>query len=257
MTRLAIIGGSGFSQLQNAVVVESREVSTPYGQPSAPLLFCKQGATDLIFLSRHGAEHAIAPHCINYRANIYALKDAGVSKIIALAAVGGINPDFPARSIAIPHQIIDYTANRQHTFYDGRVVAHSDVGNSVHHIDFTEPYDPPLRVRLIQAAQQVAQHTAIQFNSSGVYAVTQGPRLETAAEIDRLERDGADIVGMTAMPEAALAKELNIGYASIALVVNAAAGRGEEALTMESIDTNLAATSDDALAILEQFISLF
>ncbi len=253
MTVLAIIGGSGFNQLPNAVIVEQRKVSTPYGQPSAPLSFCQYGATKLIFLPRHGDQHTIAPHQINYRANIYALKDAGVTEVIALAAVGGIHPDFPARSIAIPDQIIDYTSTRQHTFYDGTLLSNSRyVENKVHHIDFTEPYDQSLRLRLIQGAQRAT----IPCNDGGVYAVTQGPRLETAAEIDRLERDGAEIVGMTAMPETALARELNIGYGGIAMVVNAAAGRGNEALTMNSINTNLAATTDDALAILEQFISL-
>ncbi len=258
MMTLAIIGGSGFDQLPNFAVVEQRKVSTPYGSPSAPLSFGKYCGSKLVFLPRHGGDHSIAPHRINYRANMYALKDAGVTEVVALAAVGGINPDFPARSIVIPHQIIDYTSAREHTFYDGNLSSNSHASNShvddkVNHIDFTEPYDQPLRLRLIQAAQ----HMTIEVNNSGVYAVTQGPRLETAAEIDRLERDGAEIVGMTAMPEAALARELNMRYASIALVVNAAAGRGDQELTMEIIQANLAATTDDALAILEQFISLF
>ena len=255
MTKLAIIGGSGFDKLPNAVV-EQKAVSTPYGQPSAPLSFCKYGVTELIFLPRHGDDHAIAPHRINYRANIYALKDAGVTEIIALAASGGIKRDFPPQSIAIPHQIIDYTSARQHTFYDG-IVANSYVDNQVHHIDFTKPYDRQLRSRLIQAAQHVAQRTTMTLNSSGVYAVTQGPRLETAAEIDHMECDGADIVGMTAMPEAALARELNISYAGLAMVVNAAAGRGDEGLTMDTIHANLTVTTRYAWAILERFILLF
>ncbi len=252
---LAIIGGSGFDQLPNFAVVEQRKVSTPYGPPSAPLSFGKYCGSKLVFLPRHGDDHSIAPHRINYRANMYALKDAGVTEVIALAAVGGINPDFPARSIAIPHQIIDYTSAREHTFYDGKLYSNSHVDDKVNHIDFTEPYDQPLRLRLIQAAQHAARHTTIEVNNSGVYAVTQGPRLETAAEIDRLERDGAEIVGMTAMPEAALARELNMRYAGIALVANVAAGRGDQELTMETIYANLAATTDDAVTILEQFIS--
>ncbi len=253
MMTLAIIGGSGFAQLARAVVIEQKQVETPYGQPSAPLSYCQYGNATLVFLPRHGEDHSIAPHRINYRANIYALKDAGVTDVIALAAVGGINPDFPARSIAIPHQIIDYTAARQHTFYDGSTAANDHVNGRVNHIDFTEPYDRQLRACLIQAAQQ----TVIDFNGYGVYAVTQGPRLETTAEVDQLERAGADIVGMTAMPEAALARELNLRYACLALVVNAAAGRGNESLTMATIDINLAATSDDATVILQRFVSSF
>ena len=250
---LAIIGGSGFDQLPDFAIVERRKVSTPYGPPSAPLSLGKYCGSKVVFLPRHGGDHSIAPHGINYRANIYALKDAGVTEVITLAAVGGISPDFPARSIAIPHQIIDYTSAREHTFYDGGPASNSYVDDKVNHIDFTEPYDQSLRLRLIQAAQ----HAAIEVKDSGVYAVTQGPRLETAAEIDRMEKDGAEIVGMTAMPEAALARELDLRYASIALVANAAAGRGSQELTTATIDANLAATADDALAILEQFISRF
>lgn len=246
---LAIIGGSGFNQLQNFTIVEQKKVATPYGTPSAALSFGKYAGSKLVFLPRHGAEHSIAPHRINYRANMYALKEAGVSEVIALAAVGGINPAFHARSIVIPHQIIDYTSDRAHTFYDAQLSSNRYVGDKVHHIDFTEPYDQALRLRLIQAAQQAA----IEVHNSGVYAVTQGPRLETAVEIDRLQKDGAEIVGMTAMPEAALARELNIRYAGIALVVNLAAGRGQQELTMETIYENLAATTDDVLAILERF----
>lgn len=249
---LAIVGGSGFDRLPNFAAAEQRKVTTPYGTPSASLLFGEYCATKLVFLPRHGDEHSIAPHKINYRANMYALKDAGVTEIVALVAVGAINPDFSVGSIVIPDQIIDYTSAREHTFYDGTLATNRYLNEPLDHIDFTEPYEQSLRLQLIQAAERAT----IAVNNGGVYAVTQGPRFESAAEIDRLERDGAEIAGMTAMPEAALARELNMRYASIAMVANAAAGRGDRALTMETIYANLAATTDDALAILQQFITL-
>lgn len=249
---LAIIGGSGFDKLPNFDITEQREVSTPYGKPSAPISFGKYNGSEIVFLPRHGDDHSIAPHKINYRANMYGLKDAGVTEIIGLAVVGGINPDYPVRSIVVPHQIIDYTTDREHTFYDGEHATNTHVDNTVKHIKFTEPYDHGLRVRLVQAARQAS----IRVNTRGVYAATQGPRLESAAEIDRLQRDGAEIVGMTAMPEAALARELNIIYAALTPVVNAAAGRGDQELATEKIYENLAATVGDVLAILEQFVSL-
>ena len=228
MPRLAVIGGSGLAQLTGLEVARRELLKTPYGEPSAPVTHGTFGETELAFLARHGDEHHIPPHEINYRANIWALKHVGVEIIIAVAAVGAIHAGLAPGSLVIPHQIIDYTWSRPQTFFEG--------GNaSVVHIDFTSPYSEELRGTLLRAAEEAR----IDVAESGTYGVTQGPRFETAAEIDRLERDGCDIVGMTAMPEAALARELHLKYATCAVVVNAAAGRGSDTITMESIEANL------------------
>ena len=213
---LAIIGGSGLSKLGNMEVTQRRVARTPYGEPSGPLTLGRIGATDVVFLARHGYGHTIAPHEVNYRANLWALKDAGVTDVISVASVGGIRPEFAPGVLAVPHQVVDYTWGRRSTYFEGP-------GAPVNHIDFTEPYSPAVRARILQAAK-TAGETIIE---RGVYAATQGPRLETAAEIDRLERDGADLVGMTGMPEAVLAREISLEYAAIAVVANYAAGRAE------------------------------
>ena len=228
MPKLAVIGGSGLAQLSGLEVSRREVVKTPYGEPSAAVTRGSFGETELAFLARHGDEHQIPPHQINYRANIWALKLVGVERIIAVAAVGGIHAELAPGALVIPHQIVDYTWSRPQTFFE-------DGKDAVVHIDFTRPYSEGLRGVLLRAARQAG----IDVAESGTYGVTQGPRLETAAEIDRLERDGCDIVGMTAMPEAALARELDLEYATCAVVVNAAAGRGGDTITMESIEANL------------------
>jgi 5'-methylthioadenosine phosphorylase len=215
---LAIIGGSGLTQLSN-LDVSHREVGrTPYGEPSGALTFGRICGHEVVFLARHGYGHAIPPHVVNYRANIWALKENGATRIVSVASVGGIRSDLNPGDIVIPHQIIDYTWGRKSTYFDGN-------GAPVTHVDFTEPYDGILRRQLIQAAADAG----VRIKDGGVYAATQGPRLETAVEINRFERDGADVVGMTGMPEAVLARELDIPYAAINLVSNHAAGRGESA----------------------------
>lgn len=249
MTALAIIGGSGFDQLDGLDIHDRKKISTPYGMPSGLLCFGTLFDSEIIFLPRHGDTHAIPPHKINYRGNLYALRSQGVKDIISFAAVGGITSNYLRPSIVIPHQIIDCTWGREHTYHDGVTYYENEIPNSVEHIEFTEPFEPQLRGKLINAAKQ----SGIAYIDTGVYAVTQGPRLETAAEINRLEIDGADIVGMTVMPEAALAKELNLNYACIALIVNAAAGRGDEVITMEIINRNLAATRVQGLKLLEYY----
>jgi 5'-methylthioadenosine phosphorylase len=172
----------------------------------------------VVFLARHGYGHTIVPHEVNYRANLWALKDAGVAQVVSVASVGGIPARLAPGSLVVPHQVIDYTWGRAATFFEGPGVA-------VNHIDFTEPYASGLRTRILKAAADCKEALV----DGGVYAATQGPRLETAAEITRLERDGADIVGMTGMPEASLARELGLHYAAIAVVANYAAGRGDSA----------------------------
>ena len=224
---LAIIGGSGLTQLSN-MEIERREVArTPYGEPSGALIFGRMCDQPVVFLARHGFGHTIPPHLVNYRANIWALKDAKVSAIVSVASVGSIRADLPPGTLIVPDQIIDYTWGRSSTFFDG--------GDApVRHIDFTHPYDAPLRQRLLAAIGAAGEQAV----DGGVYASTQGPRLETAAEIDRFERDGADIVGMTGMPEAALARELGLPYAAIGVVVNNAAGRwsSEHGIQFEDIE---------------------
>jgi 5'-methylthioinosine phosphorylase len=199
-------------------MTELRHVAarTAYGEPSAALAFGKVNGRDIVFLARHGEGHGIAPHEINYRANIWALKEAGVQGVVAVATVGGIRREFGPGALVVPDQIVDYTWGRRSTFFEG-------TGAKVTHIDFTEPYAGALRARILAAAKACGEAVA----DGGVYAATQGPRLESAAEITRLERDGADLVGMTGMPEAALAREAGIEYAAIAVVANHAAGRGD------------------------------
>ncbi|MCY3770236.1 MAG: S-methyl-5'-thioinosine phosphorylase [Gammaproteobacteria bacterium] len=249
MKRLGIIGGSGLDQMDDLHIVEERAVETPYGRPSSSLLFGEIANREAVFLPRHGKNHSIPPHRINYRANICALQKAGVTDILAFAAVGGISTTSLPGTIVVPDQLIDYTWGRAHTFFDGDSVDNPAIGNGVRHIDFTAPFCPRLREAVIQAARE----GNIEIGSRATYAVTQGPRLETAAEIDRLEKDGADVVGMTVMPEAALAREMDIAYVCIALVVNEAAGRGPGGITMQAISECLSAIRADAMQILHHF----
>jgi 5'-methylthioadenosine phosphorylase len=216
MNMLAIIGGSGLTQLANLDVSHREVVRTPYGEPSGAVTFGEICGHPVAFLARHGYGHTIPPHEVNYRANLWALWNRGCTEIVSVASVGGIRADLRPGDLVIPHQIIDYTWGRSTTFHEGPDC-------TVTHIDFTEPYDGALRERLIGAAAAAG----IAVSPSAVYAAMQGPRLETAAEINRLERDGADVVGMTGMPEAALARELGVPYAAINVVANYAAGRGD------------------------------
>jgi 5'-methylthioadenosine phosphorylase len=227
---LAIIGGSGLTKLANLEVGRRKVARTPYGEPSGALTFGRIGARDVVFLARHGYGHTIAPHEVNYRANLWALKHAGADSVVSVASVGGIRNDIWPGTIVLPHQAIDYTWGRASTFFEGP-------GAPVNHIDFTEPYSREMRARLLKAAAAAGERIV----EGGVYAATQGPRLETAAEINRLERDGADIVGMTGMPEAALAREISLEYAAIAVVANYAAGRGdsERAVPLDRIEAVL------------------
>src|SRR3954462_14485588 len=193
-------------------------VRTPYGDASGALTFGKLNGRNVVFLARHGYGHTIPPHEVNYRANIWVLHSEGVKRVVSVASVGGIRSDLAPGALVIPHQILDYTWGREHTFFEGP-------DQPVTHVDFTRPYCDELRDKLNKAAFAAGQSVI----NGGVYAATQGPRLETAAEIDRLERDGAHVVGMTGMPEAALAREVSLDYATIAVVANYAAGRADSA----------------------------
>lgn len=243
---LAIIGGSGLSQLASLEVTRRKVVRTPYGEPSGALTFGKLGSREVIFLARHGYGHTIAPHQVNYRANIWSLKEEAVEGVVSVASVGGIRRGFGPGTLVLPHQIIDYTWGRRSTFFEGP-------GTPVTHIDFTEPYSAALRARILAAARACKETLA----ERGVYAASQGPRLETIAEIDRLERDGADMVGMTGMPEAALAREAGLEYAAIAVVANHAAGRGESAhaIDLKRIEAVLEDTMRRVRRIIEQLVA--
>ena len=213
---LAIIGGTGLTQLSCIEISNRQIIRTPYGEPSGPLTFGKLKNEEIVFLARHGHGHTIPPHAVNYRANLWALHSLKPSHIIAVASTGGIRLDLIPGRLVIPHQIIDYTHGRESTYFDS-------TDQRVTHTDFTIPYSQQTRVLLLRAAK----HANEGIIDGGVYAATQGPRLETAAEINRFEQDGADMVGMTGMPEAALARELGLNYATLAVVANYAAGRGD------------------------------
>jgi 5'-methylthioinosine phosphorylase len=228
MTVYAIIGGTGLTQLEGLNIRQALPMNTPYGATSADILQGEYAGREVLFLARHGHPHRFPPHQVNYRANLWALKQAGAEAILAVNAVGGIHSAMGTGHFCVPHQLIDYTSGREHTYF-------ADDLEQVTHIDFSYPYTESLRGQLIAAlaAEGVA------YSSHGVYACTQGPRLETVAEIARLERDGCDIVGMTGMPEAALARELELDYACLALVVNPAAGKSTAVITMAEIEQAL------------------
>lgn len=240
---LAIIGGSGLTQLSSLEVLRREIVRTPYGEPSGALMFGRIGACDTVFLARHGYGHTIAPHEVNYRANIWALKEAGATRIVSVASVGGIRADLGPGALLVPDQIIDYTWGRKSTFHEG-------ADAPVVHVDFTDPYDAALRAQIIAAAQAAGEAA----HDGGVYAATQGPRLETAAEVNRLERDGADVVGMTGMPEAVLARELELPYAAINVVANYAAGRADSAhgIAFGNIEATLQSAMGRVRRVLQQ-----
>ena len=227
--KFAVIGGSGLYKFDGLKIVEQKKVKTPFGEPSDAVTIGKLNNTTLYFLPRHGAKHHLPPHKVNYRANLFALRELGITHILAVNAVGGIGKKLKAGDIVIPDQVIDYTYGREHTFSDG--INNPVVRDKVEHIDFTEPFDTALRKKIIAAAKTIKEPVVKQ----GVYAVTQGPRLETAAEIKKFAKDGCTIEGMTAMPEAALARELGLAYASISIVANMAAGLSDVPLTVEDI----------------------
>lgn len=238
-TKYALIIGSGFDD--NLRGKDSTAVETRYGAPSAPVGRLSLGSSDVLSLARHGDAHSIPPHAINYRANLAALKALGATSVIALNTVGVITDVREPGEIAVPEQLLDYTWGREHTIFDGR-------DGVVEHLDFTEPFAAGLRASLVAAAIDAG----VACFDGGVYATTQGPRLETAAEVDRLERDGADYVGMTAMPEAIIARELGMEYACIALIVNRAAGRGDMPIH-DDLEASTAAARCAALDTLRQF----
>jgi 5'-methylthioadenosine phosphorylase len=236
-----IIGGSGFDQFADLKISRRLECATPYGAPSAPLVFGTLHGREMVFLPRHGADHSIAPHRINYRANLWALHAQGVRNVIAISTVGGITAPMVAGAMVVPDQIIDYTHGREDTFFDG-------VDLPLQHVDFTVPFCIGLRHQLLKAGEGAG----FELLDGAIYGATQGPRLETIAEINRMERDGSHIVGMTGMPEAVLARELGICYAMLAVVVNSAAGRGGTAKEISMIE--IQAVAETAMQKVRQVI---
>jgi len=244
MQRIAIIGGSGLTRLKYLEITRREVLRTPYGEPSSPLVFGRLSGQDTVFLARHGQGHTIPPHEVNYRANIWALKEAGVTHVVAVNAVGGITPAMTTGRLVIPDQIIDYTYGRDHTFFGNEQ-------KPVTHVDFTFPYCEELRGLLVKTARTARLDAAEQ----GTYAATQGPRFESIAEIRRMERDGADIVGMTGMPETGLARELGLCYACIAVVANPAAGKAAGTISLREIERTLENGMEKVRTLLEQAFS--
>ncbi|MES2662173.1 MAG: S-methyl-5'-thioinosine phosphorylase [Pseudomonadota bacterium] len=220
---LAIIGGTGLTELPELIDQQPLIIETPYGivdQLHSGIWHHRP----VIFLARHGHPHRTPPHHVNYRANIWALHNLHCKEVIAVNAVGGISKQAVDCALILPDQLIDYTFGRAHTFFE----------DPVQHIEFTEPYDSDLR----RCVLNIAHRIDLPVVDGGIYGCTQGPRLETAAEIQRLAKDGCSVVGMTGMPEAVLARELGLSYASICLVVNRAAGLSATPITMEMIKDN-------------------
>ncbi len=240
----AIIGGSGLAKLSTLEAPRRQVMRTPYGEPSGALTFGRVAGAEVVFLARHGYGHTLAPHEINYRANLWALRELKVEGVMSVATVGGIRIDMGPGTLVVPDQIIDYSHSRKATFFEGSEMP-------VIHVDFTEPYTPSLRQRLLGAAAACGEAVI----DGGVYACTQGPRLETAAEIERIARDGGDMVGMTGMPEAVLAREAELAYATLGVVVNHAAGRGDSKheIKLEELEEVMRATMTRAVRIMNSF----
>lgn len=248
--KIGIIGGTGFEDLTQVQVVDQQTLTTDYGEPSSDIKFARwlngrgEAEHDLFFLSRHGFDHSIPPHSVNYRANISAFAQLGCEAVIAIYAVGGIHPHMRLPThVVIPDQIIDYTSGRCHSFWEG--------SGDMLHVDFTEPYSAQLREALLVAAQRAGEAVSAQ----GVYACTNGPRLETAAEIRRIQQDGGDIVGMTGMPEAGLAREAGLAFAALCLVVNPAAGLADGPIDDAMVNTALAGGRDRIYNILSAYFT--
>ncbi len=230
---LAVIGGTGLYRLAGLEGATRHSVETPFGAPSDAVVVGRLAGQPIAFLARHGEAHALAPHRVNYRANLWALDHLGVRRVVGVNAVGGIRSDMGPRSVVVPDQLIDYTWGRAGSYCDAE-------GAEVRHIDFSEPYSAGLRAQLLDAARSAG----VPVVDGGCYAATQGPRLETRAEVERLRRDGCDLVGMTGMPEAALARELGLEYACLALVANWAAGCGGVAeISLPEVFANLEAAT--------------
>jgi 5'-methylthioinosine phosphorylase len=240
---LAVIGGTGLYQLAGLEAVEEHGPVTSFGAPSGPVRVGTLCGRRVAFLARHGEQHSVPPHKVNYRANLIALQALGARRVLALNTVGGIGERFGPRVLACPDQLIDYTWGRVSTFCE-------EAGSEVLHVDFGDPYTPSLRAEVLAAAARAD----VAVVDGGCYGATQGPRLETRAEIARMRRDGCDLVGMTGMPEAGLARELGLEYACLAIVANWAAGAGpdpDEVITLDEVLGNVTAASAQLPALFD------
>jgi 5'-methylthioadenosine phosphorylase len=243
MSKVGIIGGSGLYEIKGLVVKKQKSLITPFGRPSAPYVQGVFEGIDVVFLPRHGKGHTIPPHNINYRANIWGFKKLGVENILSVSAVGGIKKGLKPGDIVILDQVLDMTKNRKSTFYEGK--------EGVVHIDFTSPFCPELRTLVLRAGKKAA----LSLKNGGTYVAVEGPRLETAAEIRSFGMLGGDVVGMTGMPEAALARELELCYAGISVVANYAAGISKKKLTVpEVMDAMKSATEKIKSLLRETFL---
>ncbi len=246
MSALGIIGGSGLvalPELRTGVA----DVTTPYGESSGPISTGNVSGCEVVFVPRHGSPRRFAPHQVNYRANLWKLRELGADSILAVSCVGAINTDIGTGDLVVPHQLIDYTHGREHSFHE-RDDAHTG------HFDFCEPFDDGLRSLLIQAVEEAGYSPRLK--SFGCYGVTQGPRFETAAEIQRMARDGCDLVGMTLLPEAALARQLGLSYAALCPVANMAAGCGDGPIEIEELLRLMGAFEPKLQAVTRRAIEL-
>lgn len=243
MSKIGVIGGSGLYDIKGFIMKSRKTVATPFGKPSGQYLTGTLNKTRIVFLPRHGKHHNIPPHMINYRANIWGFKKLGVRKIISVCAVGGIKKSLRPGDIVVLDQILDMTKNRPSSYYDGK--------EGVVHIDFTEPYCPELRRILLKAGKKSGVH----LKNSGTYVAVEGPRLETASEIRSYGILGGDVVGMTGMPEAALARELELCYASVAVVANYAAGIKKKKLTVTEVMEAMHASTEKIKLLMKETVS--
>jgi 5'-methylthioadenosine phosphorylase len=244
MSRTGIIGGSGLYEIKGLTVKGKKNVTTPFGKPSDAYLIGEMGDREIVFLPRHGKGHSIPPHMINYRANIWGFKKLGVRNIISVSAVGGIRKDLKPGDIVVLDQVLDMTRNRKSTFYDGK--------GGVVHIDFTEPYCPDLRSLILRAGRSAR----VALKKQGTYVAVDGPRLESASEIKSFALLGGDVVGMTGMPEASLAREAEICYAGISVVANYAAGISRRKLTVEEVMEAMHGTMETIKKLLAKTFAL-
>jgi len=244
MSKIGLIGGSGLYDIKGFVLKQKKSITTPFGKPSDQYLIGKIGKTDIVFLPRHGKKHNIPPHMINYRANIWGFKKLGVERILSISAVGSIKKGLKPGDIVVLDQTIDMTRNRRSTFYDGK--------GGVVHIDFTEPYCPELRRIILKAGKQAK----VPLKNGGNYVAVEGPRLETSSEIKGFKLLGGDVVGMTGMPEASLAREMEICYSGISVVANYAAGISKTKLTVPEVMEAMHSSTEKIKRLLKKTFSL-
>jgi 5'-methylthioadenosine phosphorylase len=244
MSKIGVIGGSGLYDIKGFLIKGRKKVATPFGNPSEQYLIGQLGSANIIFLPRHGKHHSIPPHMINYRANLWGFKKLGADRILSVSAVGGIKKGLKPGDIVVLDQILDMTRNRKSTFYDGK--------GGVVHIDFTEPYCPELRQVLLKAGKRIS----VPVKNGGTYVAVEGPRLETASEIKSFSLLGGDVVGMTGMPEASLARELEICYAGLSVVANYAAGISRNKLTVAEVMEAMKASTEKLKLLLKETFTL-